>query len=111
MTGLVFAIVAVCQHFYPPHTSPSKETTKWVLPSPWLAELMGVCMWLLMTLLPASLVSQAAPVPSPYRASRRAGVCKSMILRSTTRSASPIDSSISRADYRLYLPLLAHTCQ
>lgn len=64
MTGFVFAIVAVCQHFYPPDTTTPKEPTNRAMPSPWLAELMGVCVWFLMTLLPAGLVSHPH-VPSP----------------------------------------------
>ena len=59
MTGSVFAIVAICQHFYPPDTTTPKEPTNWVMPSPWLAELMTVFLWPLMIVLPAGLVSQS----------------------------------------------------
>jgi len=65
MAGLAFAIVAICQYFYPPDTSSPKETTNWVTPSPWLAELMTAMMWPLMTLLPASLVSPSSPFSLP----------------------------------------------
>lgn len=109
MLGLVFAIVAVCEYFYPRNTSPPKETTNWVMPSPWLLELMGGGMWLLMILCPAGLVSQS--VPPSFPTYPRAGVCKPMNLRSTIRSASPIDSSIFCAKYRLDQPPLVHTYQ
>ena len=108
--GLAVTIAAVCQYFYPSDTSSPKETTKWVRPSPWLAELMGLCTWLLMTVLPASLVSRD-PVPSPCRASPWAGLFKHMTLRSTIRYASPIDSRFFRANYQLHLPPQAHTYQ
>jgi len=64
MLGLVFTIVAVCEYFYPPDTTTPKEPTNRVMPSPWLAELMTMSMWPLMTVLPAGLVSQSlAPAP------------------------------------------------
>jgi hypothetical protein len=95
--AVVFVILAICQYFWPSDTDTGapKEMTKLAQPSPWLAELMGLFLWPLITILPAGLVSLSFP-SLLYPASHATSIKQPMKINLTVRSALPIDSSTSR---------------